>query len=1057
MKDLIKANNRLVMALLGAALAITLVFVLVLAFTPQLRTAIGTPAPTPGDDWHMYMHDVQRSSNSHEVLLSPATASRLTRAWKYQTGAGIAASPVIANGTVYVGSWDGYEYALDAATGYLKWKTFLGKTTARCNPAVVGVTSSAEVVNNVVYVGGGDSYWYALDAYTGTVLWRIFTGNNSADAGYYNWSSPLIYQGYAYIGIASNCDNPLVRGELMKVSLATHQIVGNTWMVAPGEVGGGIWTTPALDTTTNTLFVTTATQDQIWQKLPQAMVSIDLNTMQITGSWQIPLSQAGGDFDWGASPVLTTDAAGHKLVVSTNKNGFTYAFRRDDISAGPIWEQHTGTGGQCPICGEGDISSGAFANGVYYQADGNTSNIGGLGYPGAVRAVDPGTGNYIWERGVPNPILGAVAYANGLLNYGEGQMVEVLDAKTGARLYSYQTGNAIYGAPSVSHGQIFIGSLDGNVYSFGLGASTAPSADSHCLSNWSCEDIGAPKTNGSESFQNSSGSISGSGTGLANVSDQFRFVHQETNGNAQITASISVPASQPGKTRAGVMMRQSNDAGSPFYAVSTAANGSIVVQYRTAFKGAITTITPPGVGIRSHYLAIQRVADSFRAAISADGTHYVLLPGSTDEIIMPTKLLTGLFATSGISDTTARAQFAGAAIGGLSLTPAAPASAAPCPQSWQCTDIGNPLLVGDQTVANDNWTVTGSGWDIWLTNDQFHFIYQQFPADSTVSAQVLFQTKVDRLAKAGVMLRQSTDNNAVYYAAFETPGQGLTIQARNVPGLNATIVTQDVTITAPRYLRVARWNNIFTTYISSDGVQWTAVNGSSLTINVQGGMLGGIAIASHNFKASSTVNFAAVSTMQTADTAPTACVSGWQCADIGFASPHGTQLFNVAADSWTLEGGGFDIFGQQDQFHYVWQPMTGNVALSARIEFDNNGVDYAKAGLMLRASTDPGAPYYAVFLTPTHGVHVQYRATQGDNTGSIEPPGMVSGSIYLRIVRSGDTYTAYASNDGANWQAIDGSTITIPAMGNTLMTGLALTSHNSSYLRIATFDDINIG
>ena len=67
--------------------------------------------------------------------------------------------------------------------------------------------------NHVVYVGGGDSYWYALDAYTGAILWKVFTGDTSADKGFYNWSSPLIYNGFAYIGIASNCDNPLVTGQ----------------------------------------------------------------------------------------------------------------------------------------------------------------------------------------------------------------------------------------------------------------------------------------------------------------------------------------------------------------------------------------------------------------------------------------------------------------------------------------------------------------------------------------------------------------------------------------------------------------------------------------------------------------------------------------------------------------------------------------------------------------------------------------------------------------------------------------------------------------------------
>ncbi len=68
-------------------------------------------------------------------------------------------------GVVYVGSWDGYEYALDATTGRMKWKTFLGITNVPgCYPPAAGITSGTAVQNGVVYVGGGDDYWCALDA-----------------------------------------------------------------------------------------------------------------------------------------------------------------------------------------------------------------------------------------------------------------------------------------------------------------------------------------------------------------------------------------------------------------------------------------------------------------------------------------------------------------------------------------------------------------------------------------------------------------------------------------------------------------------------------------------------------------------------------------------------------------------------------------------------------------------------------------------------------------------------------------------------------------------------
>ena len=53
---------------------------------------------------------------------------QLSKLWTFKTGGIIAASAAVVEGTVYVGSWDGYEYALDQMTGTLKWKTFLGIT-----------------------------------------------------------------------------------------------------------------------------------------------------------------------------------------------------------------------------------------------------------------------------------------------------------------------------------------------------------------------------------------------------------------------------------------------------------------------------------------------------------------------------------------------------------------------------------------------------------------------------------------------------------------------------------------------------------------------------------------------------------------------------------------------------------------------------------------------------------------------------------------------------------------------------------------------------------------
>jgi outer membrane protein assembly factor BamB len=107
--------------------------------------------------------------------------------WKFQTGDVVHSSPAYADGTVYFGSWDSFFYAVDAATGKEKWRFHSGEDPLIHNQ--VGFQSSPAVVDGVVYVGCRDSNLYALDAATGKEKWRF---NNEM-----SWviTSPAVVQG----------------------------------------------------------------------------------------------------------------------------------------------------------------------------------------------------------------------------------------------------------------------------------------------------------------------------------------------------------------------------------------------------------------------------------------------------------------------------------------------------------------------------------------------------------------------------------------------------------------------------------------------------------------------------------------------------------------------------------------------------------------------------------------------------------------------------------------------------------------------------------------------
>jgi len=110
--------------------------------------------------------------------------------WKFHTGDVVHASPAIAGGTLFVGSWDSFFYALDAAKGKEKWRFKTGEDPNIHNQ--VGIQSSAAVADGVVYFGCRDSNLYAVDAASGQKKWAF---NNK---GSWVIGSPAVGDGKVY-------------------------------------------------------------------------------------------------------------------------------------------------------------------------------------------------------------------------------------------------------------------------------------------------------------------------------------------------------------------------------------------------------------------------------------------------------------------------------------------------------------------------------------------------------------------------------------------------------------------------------------------------------------------------------------------------------------------------------------------------------------------------------------------------------------------------------------------------------------------------------------------
>ena len=182
--------------------------------------------------------------------------------------------------------------------------------------------------------------------------------------------------------------------------------------------------------------------------------------------------------------------------------------------------------------------------------------------------------------------------------------------------------------------------------------------------------------------------------------------------------------------------------------------------------------------------------------------------------------------------------------------------------------------------------------------------------------------------------------------------------------------------------------------------------------------------------------------------------TGWICQDIGTPGKAGSQSY--AGDGvWTVSGGGTDIWGGNDQFRFVSQSLAGDGALSAQVASQTNTNGWAKAGLMMRASGGANnAPFYAVEVTPEQDISVQYRDTAG-GVAAVQATTSGAAPIYLKIARSGVTYSAYTSTDGASWTLIPGSSRTMSALSGTVAAGLAVTTHDNTTVSTATFAQVS--
>src|SRR3954451_15970855 len=79
--------------------------------------------------------------------------------------------------------------------------------------------------------------------------------------------------------------------------------------------------------------------------------------------------------------------------------------------------------------------------------------------------------------------------------------------------------------------------------------------------------------------------------------------------------------------------------------------------------------------------------------------------------------------------------------------------------------------------------------------------------------------------------------------------------------------------------------------------------------------------------------------------------------DVGATKKKGASEFDASNGTYKMTGSGANVWAKEDQFQYAWREMSGNLAITATLQFLGEGAAHRKAGIMLRHNLDTDSPY----------------------------------------------------------------------------------------------------
>ena len=174
--------------------------------------------------------------------------------------------------------------------------------------------------------------------------------------------------------------------------------------------------------------------------------------------------------------------------------------------------------------------------------------------------------------------------------------------------------------------------------------------------------------------------------------------------------------------------------------------------------------------------------------------------------------------------------------------------------------------------------------------------------------------------------------------------------------------------------------------------------------------------------------------------------------DVGRVSRRGSSSYDAARQRYAIAGSGQNMWGDHDDFHFVWKRMTGDFILTTRAQLLGKGVEaHRKLGWTVRSSLATGSPQVAAVVHGDGLAALQFRRTDGANTEEQRSP--VTGADVIQLERRGGSFLMSVARFG---DTLTTSQIDDVSLGDTVYVGLFVCAHNDTVVERGTFRAVRI-